>query len=42
MALLDVRDLTIAFPRATPVRNLSFSIKPAETLALVGESGLQP
>lgn len=39
MALLDVRDLTVAFPRATPVRNLSFSIKPAETLALVGESG---
>ena len=38
-ALLDVRDLTIAFPNATPVRNLSFSVAPAETLAIVGESG---
>ena len=37
--LLDVRDLTIAFPSATPVRNLSFSLAPAETLAIVGESG---
>ena len=38
-ALLDVQDLTIGFPNATPVRNLSFSVAPAETLAVVGESG---
>ena len=39
MALLNVADLTIAFPRATPVRGLSFSVNPRETVALVGESG---
>ncbi|MGY8707437.1 ABC transporter ATP-binding protein [Bradyrhizobium sp. 18BD] len=38
-ALLDVQDLTISFPGATPVRNLGFSVAPAETLAVVGESG---
>jgi len=37
--LLDVQDLTIGFPNATPVRDLSFSVAPAETLAVVGESG---
>ncbi|MCC8978158.1 ABC transporter ATP-binding protein [Bradyrhizobium acaciae] len=37
--LLDVRDLTICFPNATPVRNLSFGLAPAEALAIVGESG---
>jgi peptide/nickel transport system ATP-binding protein len=38
-ALLDIRNLTIGFPNATPVRDLSFSVAPAETLAIVGESG---
>ncbi|WFU78173.1 ABC transporter ATP-binding protein [Bradyrhizobium sp. CIAT3101] len=37
--LLDVQDLTIGFPSATPVRNLSFNVAPGETLAVVGESG---
>jgi peptide/nickel transport system ATP-binding protein len=47
--LLDVRDLTIAFPQSrsertrltavAAVRNLSFSIAPGEVLGLVGESG---
>ena len=39
MALLDVVGLTIAFPRATPVRGLSLSVEAGETVALVGESG---
>ncbi|MFG1419204.1 ABC transporter ATP-binding protein [Xanthobacter sp. V0B-10] len=38
-ALLDVRELTIAFPKASPVRGLSLSVEAGETLALVGESG---
>src|SRR5262245_1093727 len=38
-ALLDVRDLTIAFAGSTPVRNLSFSIARGETVSIVGESG---
>ncbi len=38
-AVLDVRHLTIAFPRATPVKDLSFTIDEGETLAIVGESG---
>ncbi|MFG1347815.1 ABC transporter ATP-binding protein [Xanthobacter autotrophicus DSM 431] len=38
-ALLDVRDLSIAFPRATPVRGLSLTVEAGETVALVGESG---
>ncbi|MFT4117710.1 ABC transporter ATP-binding protein [Bradyrhizobium sp.] len=38
-ALLDIQDLTISFPGATPVRNLSFAVAPGETLAVVGESG---
>ncbi|MCS3451255.1 MULTISPECIES: ABC transporter ATP-binding protein [Bradyrhizobium] len=38
-ALLDISGLTISFPNATPVRDLSFSVAPAETLAIVGESG---
>ncbi|MFG1298219.1 ABC transporter ATP-binding protein [Xanthobacter sp. V3C-3] len=37
--LLDVRDLSIAFPKATPVRGLSLTVEAGETLALVGESG---
>ncbi|TDT99810.1 peptide/nickel transport system ATP-binding protein [Azorhizobium sp. AG788] len=37
--LLDVRDLSIAFPRATPVRGLSLTVEEGETVALVGESG---
>jgi peptide/nickel transport system ATP-binding protein len=38
-ALLEVENLTIAFPALTPVLDLSFSIDAGETLALVGESG---
>ncbi|BAI73597.1 peptide/nickel transport system ATP-binding protein (plasmid) [Azospirillum sp. B510] len=37
--LLSVEGLTVAFPRATPVRGLSFSVEARETVALVGESG---
>lgn len=38
-SLLKVENLTIAFPRATPVRDLSFEVDEGETLAIVGESG---
>ena len=38
-ALLDVRDLTIAFPSSAPVRELSFSVRRGETVSIVGESG---
>ena len=37
--LLHVDNLTIRFPRAEPVSNLSFEIAEGETLAIVGESG---
>lgn len=40
--LLEVKNLSIAFPRhgeVNVVDNLSFSVRPGETLALVGESG---
>lgn len=37
--LLTVENLTIAFPRATPVHNLSFEVEQGQTLAIVGESG---
>ncbi len=40
--LVDVRNLSVAFHGADgphAVRNISFDIKPGETLALVGESG---
>ncbi|KQU83100.1 peptide ABC transporter ATP-binding protein [Ensifer sp. Root31] len=37
--LLRVENLTIGFPRAEPVRNLSFEVAQGETLAIVGESG---
>lgn len=37
--LLQVDNLTIGFPRAEPVRNLSFEVAQGETLAIVGESG---
>jgi peptide/nickel transport system ATP-binding protein len=37
--LLEVRHLTIAFPRAEPVRDLSFSVRRGETVSIVGESG---
>ncbi|WP_407175086.1 ABC transporter ATP-binding protein [Bradyrhizobium sp. STM 3562] len=37
--LLEINNLTIGFPNATPVRDLSFSVAVAETLAIVGESG---
>jgi oligopeptide/dipeptide ABC transporter ATP-binding protein len=38
-ALLQVENLTIRFPSAEPVRNLSFEVGEGETLAIVGESG---
>ena len=38
-ALLDVKDLSIAFGQQTAVKGISFCIKPGETLGLVGESG---
>ncbi|MDU0957237.1 MAG: ABC transporter ATP-binding protein, partial [Bradyrhizobium sp.] len=37
--LLDIQGLTISFPNATPVKDLSFQVAEAETLAIVGESG---
>jgi peptide/nickel transport system ATP-binding protein len=37
--LLDVRDLTVAFPGQVVVHGVSFHIDEGETLALVGESG---
>ncbi|MGH6861468.1 MAG: ATP-binding cassette domain-containing protein, partial [Phyllobacterium sp.] len=37
--LLQVDKLTISFPGAEPVRDLSFDVEPGETLAIVGESG---
>src|SRR5205823_9341087 len=42
-ALLEVRNLTVAFDtergQIRPVRNVSISIFPGQTVALVGESG---
>ena len=38
-ALLDVRDLTIAFGERRVVEQVSFTLEKGETLALVGESG---
>ncbi len=37
--LLEVSGLTIAFPSARPVRELSLSVQAGETVAIVGESG---
>ncbi|GHG55996.1 ABC transporter [Flavimobilis marinus] len=40
--LLDVRDLSISFPRHGDVKvvdGVSFTVRPSETMALVGESG---
>jgi peptide/nickel transport system ATP-binding protein len=39
VSLLEVDKLTVAFPGHVAVREASFAIAPAETLALVGESG---
>ncbi|MEV0612379.1 dipeptide/oligopeptide/nickel ABC transporter permease/ATP-binding protein [Nonomuraea sp. NPDC050404] len=39
-AVLEVRDLTVAFPGGvTPVRELSLTVAPGEIVGLVGESG---
>jgi microcin C transport system ATP-binding protein len=38
-AILDVRDLSVAFRGQTVVRDVSFSVPPGKTVALVGESG---
>ena len=38
-ALLEIRDLAVGFGPATPVREVSFDVRPGETLAVVGESG---
>ena len=37
--LVRVESLTLAFPGATPVRELDFEVRAGETLAIVGESG---
>ncbi|MBR0662807.1 ABC transporter ATP-binding protein [Roseomonas hellenica] len=38
-ALLEIRDLSLAFAGRAVVRGVSFGIRPGETLGLVGESG---
>ncbi len=38
-ALLEVRDLNVSFGAAPAVREVSFTIRERESLALVGESG---
>ena len=38
-ALLEVRDLSVAFGAKTVVEGVSLAITPGEKLALVGESG---
>jgi peptide/nickel transport system ATP-binding protein len=37
--LLEVRGLTLRFPKTAPVRDLSFRVGAGETVAIVGESG---
>jgi oligopeptide/dipeptide ABC transporter ATP-binding protein len=43
VSLLEVRDLTVAFPteteRVAAVRGMNFEVRPGEVVALVGESG---
>ncbi|MEZ2223899.1 MULTISPECIES: ABC transporter ATP-binding protein [Rhizobium] len=38
-ALLDVRDFSVCFAAAEPVKGVSVSVTPGEMLAIVGESG---
>jgi len=38
-AVLEVRDLAVAFGGVTPVRGVSFSVAPGELVGIVGESG---
>ncbi|MFG3102242.1 dipeptide/oligopeptide/nickel ABC transporter permease/ATP-binding protein [Streptomyces sp. NPDC048182] len=38
-AVLEVRELTVAFPGGTPVRQVSLTVREGEILGLVGESG---
>ncbi|MCX8999663.1 ABC transporter ATP-binding protein [Rhizobiaceae bacterium BDR2-2] len=38
-ALIEVRDFSVAFGAAQPVKGVSFDVHPGEMLAIVGESG---
>ena len=39
MTLLDIKELSVTFPRAAAVRGVSFSIEAGESVGLAGESG---
>ncbi|MDR2323656.1 MAG: ABC transporter ATP-binding protein [Microbacterium sp.] len=38
-AVLEVRDLTVAYGEAMPVKGIGFAVRPGERIGLVGESG---
>lgn len=38
-SLLEVRDFSVSFGKAAPVKGVSFDVRPGEMLAIVGESG---
>ncbi|PRB06994.1 ABC transporter ATP-binding protein [Microbacterium sp. MYb64] len=38
-AVLEVRDLTVAYGDTTPVKGIGFAVRPGERIGLVGESG---